>query len=196
MSTQLAQDKPPHVAFEYKAVEDRPQTVATGKYSTKDVAFARVTRPGSRDTLEVEAETWLQQLQHRAKQSLCPDSWAKGFREMFEAWKKGEEIPTSGTPIKGWQLMSPAAQNMIVQAGFRTVEELANASDSEAGAIGMGAVELRAKARLWLEQASGPGKVIERLNALEVQAKTLAETNAALDAENKRLRALYEADKK
>lgn len=193
---QLAQDKPPHVAFEYRPVEDRTQTIATGKYSTKDVAFARVTRPGSRDTLEVEVESWLKQLSEKARQNLCPPSWASGFREMFEAWKKGEELPTSGTPIKGWQLLSPAAQNMIIKAGFRTVEELAAAPDVEVGSIGMGAVELRQKARLWMEEASGPGKVVERLSALEVQSRTLAEVNERQAAELAALRAKYEPEGK
>jgi hypothetical protein len=186
---QNVQEKPPFVTFEREAVEDRAQTIATGKYSTKDVAFARVTRPGSRDTLVVEAENWLKQLTDRAKQGLCPETWPPHFKLMFEQWKSGEEPPVTGTAIKGWQMLSPAAQKLVIQAGFRTVEDVAAAGDAELAAIGMGAVEIRNKARAWLEAADGPGKLAAKLDALQVQLGQLLETNKAQAAELARYKA-------
>ena len=182
-------EKPPYVVFEYRPVEDRTQTIAQGRFIAKDVAFAKITRPGSRDTLEVEAESWLNQLKLKASRNEAPAEWATGFREMFERWKKGEDIPLEGTPLKGWPVISPAAQVLIGKAGFRTVEELASAGDAEVSQIGTGAIEFRNKAKLWLEQASGPGKLVERVNAMDVQLKQVLEINAKQAEEIKSLRA-------
>lgn len=179
MNQQL-EEKPPYVRFEYRPVEDRAKTIASGHYATKDVAYALITRPGSKDTHEAVVEDWLANLDSRVRQDLCPPSWAEGFRQMFEKWEKGEEIPVEGTPIKGWPVMSPSAQLTIIQAGFRTVEELASAGDTEIGAIGPGAFEFRKKARTWMEQANGPGKATERITALETQLLQLVETNKKL----------------
>jgi hypothetical protein len=182
------QDKPPYVTFEYRPVEDRTKSLAEGRFVSKDVAFAKVTRPGSRDTLEVEAENWLKQLAEKANQGIAPSSWATGFRDMFEKWKRGEDVPVEGTPIKTWPVISPSVQLLVIRAGFRTVEELAGAGDAEIAQIGTGAVDTRNKARIWLEQANSTGKVVERLNALEVALKQSQETIAAQAEEIKALR--------
>ena len=178
--SEFTNDRPPMVTFEYRAVEDRAATQTNGHYSTKDVPFASIMRPGSKDVLEVEATQWLKRLEEDARQGRAPQSWAEGFSAMFERWKKGEEIPVEGTPIKGWTPLSPAQQKDIITAGFRTVEELAQASDPEVGSIGIGAYDLRKKARTWIEQANGPGKILARLEALEVQNKELQALNSQL----------------
>lgn len=190
MNSPVVNDRPPYVTFEMRAVEDRTKLIKAGHYGTKDVAFALITRPGSKDTHEAVAEDWLSQLQSRARQNLVPATWADHFQAMFEKWKKGEEVPVEGTPIKGWPILGPSAQQSVIQAGFRTVEELAQAGDAEAASIGTGAIELRSKARLWLEQAESSGKVVERLNALELQLaeqmKLNKELSAALAAEKEK----------
>lgn len=160
---------PPRLEFEYRPVEDRPATMAKGCYQTKDVAFVLVHRPGSKDVHEEDAEAWGKKLAERARQGLCPSSWVEDFKRVFEAWKKGEEIPVSGTPIRLWPGLSPSAVKMIVQAGFLTVEQLASANDVEIGTIGLGAIEFRNRARSYLEAANGPGKMAEEMRSLKAQ---------------------------
>lgn len=181
------ESRPPFVRFEYRPVEDRAATLAKGHYSTKDVAYALITRPGSKDTHEALAEDWLKTMEAKARENLVPPTWPEAFKQLFERWKKGEEAPVEGTPIKGWPVLGPSAQQTLIQAGFRTVEDLAAAPDPELNSIGPGAIEFRNKARAWLEQANGPGKAVERITALEAQLaqqsaliKQLSEANSAL----------------
>ncbi len=183
------EDKPPYVTFEYRAVEDRAKEISKGHYATKDVAFANVTRPGSKDTLEVNAEDWLNGLSLRAKQGLVPPSWADGFASMFEKWKSGEEAPVSGTSIKGSPLYGPSAQKTLIAAGFRTNEDLASAGDAEISGIGTGAMELRNKARTWVEQSTSIGTVVAKMTALETQLADLIRINQEQEAALKAYRA-------
>lgn len=182
MSNQV-QDAPPLLEFEYRAVEDRTKTLASGAYSTKDVAFVMVHRPGSKDVHEEDAEAWGRKLAERARQGLCPQTWVLDFKRLFEAWKNGEELPPEGTPIKSWPALSPSAVKQIIAAGFRTVEQLASANDVECSSIGLQAIEFRNRARQYVEAATGPGKVAEKQRELEAriaaQDLLIAELQAA-----------------
>jgi hypothetical protein len=175
---------PPRLEFEFRPVEDRAKTLATGGYATKDVAFVLVHRPGSKDVHEEDAVAWGKKLAERARQGLCPSTWVDDFNRVFAAWQKGEEIPVSGTPIKLWPALSPSAAKLIVGAGFLTVEQLASANDVEIGAIGLGAIDFRNRARQYLEAASGPGKMAEEMRALKAQNEAMQAQIADLVAAN------------
>ena len=168
-------DRPPYVVWEIRQVEDRAASIAKGHYSTKDVDFAIITRPGSRDTMDREALPWLADLKQKANKGELPLTWYQGFQSSYDAWRKGEELPTEGTPIKGWPLLSPAAQKDLVHIGIRTVEDLAAFSDSELGQIGLGALAMKLKAQEWLKAANGPGKAAEEAAAIRTQLAQLIE---------------------
>lgn len=179
------QQAPPRLEFEYRPVEDRKKTQETGSYVSKDVAFVLVHRPGSKDVHEEDAEAWGRKLAERARQGLCPSSWVHDFKRIFEAWKKGEEIPVEGTPIRLWPGLKPSEVKMILAAGFLTVEQLASANDVEAGTIGLQAIDYRNRARQYLEAANGPGKMLEKQKALEAQiAAQQEQINQLLSAVN------------
>ncbi len=165
--------RPPYVQWESRAVEDRTASLANGHYTSKNVDFAVITRPGSRDTIEKEALPWLAELRLKAQKKEIPENWYPAFVESHKFWKDGEELPLTGTPIKGWPVLSPAAQKDLVQMGIRTVEDLAAFSDSELGLIGTGAASYKQKAQAWLAAASGPGKVAEQLSSLQTQLSEL-----------------------
>lgn len=188
MNPNNQQDAPPLIEFEYRPVEDRAKSLASGSYATKDVAYVMVHRPGSKDVHEEDAEAWGKKLKLRAAQGLCPSTWVLDFERLFEAWKKNEELPVEGTAIKAWPVLSPSARKTIISAGFHTVEQLAAANDSEIAAVGMGGVEFRSRARTFLEAANGPGKMAEQLRALEA-------TNAAMKAQMEELVAALNAQK-
>lgn len=192
MST-VDNERPPYVVFETRAVEDRAASIAQGHYVAKDVIFATVTRPGSRDSSEFFAEDWLKRMQAQAQAGIIPPTWADGFLARFEAFKRNEALPEEGTPIKGWQLLTPAAQQTILQAGFRTVEELAGAGEAEVQRIGTGAIHFREKARAWLEEGKSKGVSAEKIADLSQKVTDLTETVQRLLDENKELRAKAEA---
>lgn len=186
MST-VDNSRPPYVVFERRSVEDRAASHAAGHYVGRDVDMAIITRPGSRDNLEQEAATWIAGLRKKAQDGQIPADWHRGFSEAYKAWQEGETLPEAGTPIKGWPILSPAAQKELISMGIRTVEDLAALPDSELQGVGIGAVANRQKAVAWLQAASGVGKVAEQLAA---QATQIAELVALTQAQAQEIAAL------
>lgn len=168
MTTFQPKDRPPYVTFAYEAVEDRNESIKQGRYISRDVAFVTVQQPGERDTVVKEAEVWLAEKFAQARDGRYPHDWAEHFQKKFEAWKKGEEIPVNGTPIKTWPAVSPSTTQAILAAGFLSVEDLAAASESQLAALGPGAITIRQKAQAWIDQANSVGKVAEELTSLKI----------------------------
>lgn len=173
MST-VDNDRPPYVVWETRAIEDRNASITAGHYVSKDVDFAVVTRPGSRDTLDKEALVWLADLREKSRKGELPQRWFEAFKESYDFWKKGEEAPVEGTPIKGWPPLSPASQKLLLSVGIRTVEDLAVFSDSELATLGTGALAYKTKAQSWLAAANGAGKLAEKVTAQTVELERLA----------------------
>jgi hypothetical protein len=48
----------------------------------------------------------------------------------YEAWKTGQELPESGTPLAAWNALTPEQAELFRQNGVRTVEEIAGFSDA------------------------------------------------------------------
>lgn len=177
MSIDLQEERPAYVRFEKRAVEDRAATIANGHYSTKDVEMALITPPYSRDCVEKEVKDWLAQLDEHVRNKRMPPRWRDAYKAQYEAWKKGEEIPVDGVPIKGWSMLSPSQQQNLLQIGVRTVEDLAGMNDEGMKRYGMGALDLKTKAAAWLKTAkSGVAKATQQISALTAENKTLKET--------------------
>lgn len=171
--------RPPYVRFERTSVEDRLSTLENGKYGFKDVDMAYITVPGNKDTVVRVVEDWIKDLTKRAEDGLCPSQWVIHFQTMYDYWKKGEEAPLNGTPIKGWGNLSPAQQKTVIQAGLTTVEDLAAANDAALHAVGMGGLSFKLKAVAWLKAAEGPGKLVEENTKLQMQLDAQAGQIAA-----------------
>lgn len=182
-------NRPPYVAWETRPVEDRSASIANGHYTSKDIDFAVITRPGSRDTLDREALVWLTELKNKAAKGEVPAAWFEGFKASYDSWKKGEELPATGTAIRDWPPLSPSARKDILAAGIRTVEDLAELSDSDLTSIGTGALAYKQKAQAWLKASAETGKVAEQIATLTQQIAELTALTAQLLEENKTLKA-------
>lgn len=189
----IKEDRPSYVKFERRAVEDRTRSIAEGAFKTKDVDFAIITPVGSKDRIERIATEWLVQVAQQVREERVPLAWLTAWEGAYAAWKKGEEIPLNGTPIKGWQVLGPAHQTNIIAANILTVEDLAQANDEAIRRIGMGAIELRDKAIAWLKGAAGPGKFAQELSALQAKQRALEQANEQLLAANKEMKAELDA---
>lgn len=172
-------DRPAYVRFERVAVEDKPATLASGRYAAKDVDFALITPPYSRDVVRIKVSQWLLNLDQDVRNDRIPEAWADKYKEAYGRFKNGQEQPVTGTAIRGWGVISPAQQETLVRMNVLTVEDLAGINDEGMRRIGMGGVELKNKAKAWLSQLSDKGP--------------LTEENAALKAENERLMIANEA---
>ena len=183
-------ERPPYVSFERRPVEDRNASIEAGRYIARDVDFVIITRAGSRDTVEKDAKAWLQEIEEKSRKGRVPPEWAKHFNSAYEFWLKGESAPESGTPIKGWGVISPAMQDTLLKSGIRTVEDLAMSGQAELQTVGMGALSLKQKAQTWLDLAKDRGTVTEEMLALQTKVADLTELVSKLMDANKELRAL------
>lgn len=176
------EDRPPYVQWELRTMEDRNASIAAGHYVGKDVAFAIIMRPGSKDKVEKLAETWLEEISLKARNGELPSLWSEAFKASYKAWKDGEEEPVSGTPLKLFAVLSPSQLKTLISAGVKSVEDLAQLPDQELQQITVGGIGLKIKARAWLLQANDAGKLAEENAALQVKVEALQEQLTALSA--------------
>lgn len=181
-------NRPPYVVFEQRDIEDRAASEAAGHYVGKAVHFAVVTRPGSRDTFEQDADTWLRNLREKARQKQVPPQWYDAFKASYDAYLSGEEGPVNGIPLRDWPPLSPAARKTLIAAGILSVEDLANVPDADFQNIGIGALSYKQKAIAWLAQAKDSGVTAAKTAALEIQVKELVELAKKQSEEIKNLR--------
>ena len=184
---QAAEARPPYVSFEMKPVEDRQASIDSGYYQTKDVDYALITPQGSKDRVERIASEWFVNLRQMVQEQRFPGEWLRHFEALYDAWKKGLELPTSGTPILTWPVLSPSQAKSCLDAHVRTVEDLAAANEETIMRIGMGGRALKDKAVSWLTAASSTGKVTEELSATRAALADAKSRNESLEKQLKEL---------
>lgn len=97
------------------------------------------------------------------------------FEPAYEAWKKGNAFPTTGTPLSAWSGLSPEQAEVIKMTGIRTVDELANVTSSIASKIQLPNIDnIIHSAKLFLESKDA------NAFAASLEAKE-AELNAAIE---------------
>ena len=180
-------ERPAYVRFERRAVEDKAASLREGKSVSKDVDFALVTPPYSRDVFEQEASAWLAQMKREVSSRRLPVEWYEKYIESYERWKRNEEMPLSGTPIKGWGMLSPAQQKNLVSLNILTVEDLAAVNDEGKRRIVMGAQDLCNKARACLSQTKDKGPLTMENAALKAENQALKTQVEQMDARVKAL---------
>lgn len=163
--------KPPHVTFERRPIEDKAATKREGRYIAKDIDYAIIMAPYSdgKESVIVKVHQWFENLENEIKAGRYPAAWLEIHRKNYERFKQGQEIPLNGVPIKGWGVISPAQQEMLIHRHILTVEELAGINDVGMGAIGMGAMDLKRKAVTWLAQTEERGPLTIKMTDLEKQ---------------------------
>lgn len=170
------EERPAYVIFEARPVTDKEASLKAGMNVSVDQDWALITPPYSKDQVEQKVATWFSNLEFNARNGRIPQTWVKMYHDQYDAWKKGQEIPLNGTPIKNWAIPSPAQVKNLIAAGMKTVEDLALCNDEGLRRLGMGGIELRNKAKAFLASAS-----------------SVVEENAALKTEIEQLKASLEA---
>lgn len=170
----ILKSRPPFVMFETRAIPDRQASEKAGIMQYKNVNFALITPAGSKDCVEKIADEWFLQIRKQAMEGNYPADWVPYFELRYAEWKKGNEMPENGTPLKMWPVCTPADIAVCQAAKIFTVEDLAALPESGFQSIGMGARVLREKAIAWLGSGD-KGKMAEQLSALEVKVRELSE---------------------
>lgn len=186
----LAKEKMPYVTFKTEAEEDLKASREKGRYIGMDVDYACITTPGTKDVLFERIPDWWEKKFDEVRNGRCPQAWLDKWQADYDRFKKGQELPTEGTPIRGWSQISPAQMEAIIRANILTVEDMATANDTALQMIGMGAVNVKYKAEAWLKQAKSKGPVTQELAAVKRERDSLQSQVATLEAQVTKLKAM------
>jgi FtsZ-binding cell division protein ZapB len=174
----------PYIRFEQRPLERRTED---GGVYYEDVDFALITAQGSKDTTEKIWREWVPQIKRAAMDGQYPPGWIPRFEEMYKIWKETNQDPVIGTPVKNWPAVSAAECKMLLNAGARSIEELAEANEELVGRIGMGARRLKQLAIDWMAANTVQGPIVGQMDVLRTQVedltrevKELREANASL----------------
>lgn len=104
------------------------------------------------------------------------------YRAHYERFKEGtKEVKLDGTDLRGWPMIDRATAETLAAMNVRTVEQLANLSDTDIMSLGMNGRPLRQKAIDWLQISSGASEAM----AMADQIRQLQEQLAATQQQNK-----------
>lgn len=190
---EIMKERPPYVTFEVRAEEDRQASIDAGQYKSKDVDYALITPAGSKDRVERVVSDWFEYLREQVQQGRFDPDWLSGFQHKYKLWKEGQELPVNGTPIKTWNVLSPAQCRTLLDLHVLTVEDLAVANEEVLSRIGMGARALQASARDWISSARDIGATSAKLTAVSTELEAALERIKSLEAQNTQLQATIAA---
>ena len=77
------------------------------------------------------------------------------FKAAYEAFKQGQAIAASGTPIEEWPTLTEAKRAELKAINIHTVDQLANLDPNGMKRLGIEGPELKAKAQAYLDRAAG-----------------------------------------
>lgn len=156
----------------------------TGEIIVRD--YVKYGPPQAMDRLVVEArvERILKAPPPADNNIAMQQAWQRRqfIEPLYEAWKRGEELPQTGMPIAACNFLRSEEVAVLKRSGIRTVEELADLRDSDLDAVKVPAMrEKRAQAKRFLE-AQDTNKAAAQMAArdaqLAEQAAELAELRA------------------
>lgn len=151
--TELSDRDKPYVRFETKVLPDPVRTKADGVQRFKNQDFAITTVPGDTKSNHIDKiEAFFEKKTQEMRAGRIRPQWLEDWKRDYKRYQEGQEIPVDGTPIHGWKLLTGAQQEELIRMNVRTVENLANLTDDGIRNFGMGAIELKRRAKAWLEQ--------------------------------------------
>lgn len=128
------------VEFYSEAVQNNFKSKQEGRPIYEDRVFVRIQTPGDTRTM-INSEATDQD------KAQFPKSW--------EAFQRGLEAVTEGTPLAQWTAVTTSQVKELAHVHVRTVEHLAALSDSSLQKMGPGYQSLREQARHYIEAAKG-----------------------------------------
>lgn len=170
-------------------VEDQAASLEQGKWVGSDVDFVTLKSQGGTDDVTYKVKSWFRIKEIEVQGGRFPRTWLEQYKAEYAAYKNKQEIPLVGTPIRGWGMISPAQQEMLISLNIRTVEDLSKIGDEAQRRIGMGSLAMKNKAIAWLSQLKDKGPATQEIAALKqdnlnqsTQIETLLKQVAELTA--------------
>lgn len=107
------------------------------------------------------------------------------YRRQYERFEKGMKDVVDGTPLNMWPVVNKSQVKECEFFEIRSVEQLAELSDSTCKRMGMGYMELRSKAKAWILSAKDSALVTRQAaenDRLQGEIEALKEQIAQLAA--------------
>jgi|SRR5579859_387576 len=179
----LMKERPPFVRFEEREMGlDPVATEKEGRPIPRVVVMACITSAGSKDEHEKPVDEWLLQIKAKALRGEYPIEWKNHFELQYSEWRKGNELPREGTPVKTWAMLTGEQRKRLIAIGVTTVEDLASYPDTNLSMIGIDGRYLRDTARGWINEAKDKG----------TNAKALADANVKIETQQEIIERLQE----
>lgn len=180
------ENRPAYVRFERRAVTDSERTLSEGHHVSKDEDYALITPPYSKDVVEKRVAAWFQTVEQNVRAGRVPERHYEQWKESYKRWQDGQEPPLDGTSVNDWSSISPSQRKNLISAGCRTVEDLAQANDEAMRRLGMGAQDLKNKAKAWLQASKDHGPLTMEIASLKNENAQLKGTIQSLQDKIKR----------
>lgn len=166
----------PYVQFRCEALEIKD---GDGHISYKNKYWADVVPAGGKDVVVKDAEEWIAQLRNKGETRGPFDSnaseyrtWHEHFSKLFAQYKAGEEMTTTGTPLRAILAFTKAEIAQAEGVRIYSLENLAAANEEEMRNMGIGARAMKDKASQLLA-SKGANHLAEENSALRVKLEAL-----------------------
>jgi hypothetical protein len=183
----LQQVRMPYVRFETAVAQSKD---ADGHAVYRNVYYANITPAGGKDEVVKIAEDWIKELQTKGEARGPFDGaaneyyhWYEHFSKAFDAFKKGEEMTTSGTPLRACMAFTKAEVQQAESVRIFSLEDLSVCNEEAIRHMGVGGRHLQAKAAEVLKNSVG-NQAAEQVAALKLQVETLTAQVLELSAVN------------
>jgi hypothetical protein len=142
-----------------------------------------IIRPhGSKDEYEMIAEQWIRQSERQARSgdpNFISMEWVMTIRNNYENWKSGKAPVLEGMDIRLWTALPKPQREMLLAAGFPTVEQVAAANEQALQQIGVGARQVKNRAVEFLAKSKTADTVALK-NTVAEQTKQIEQLLAAV----------------
>jgi len=168
----------PFISFERKAVEDKEKSLKYGRYIAKDMDFVTIHSPYSRDTVIYKIDRWLSDSEEKVSRGTLKSEWFEDWKRKHGIWLSRQATPTSGTPVRGWGVISPAQQETIINMDILTVEDIIRSDKLH---LIEGGKDIKQKAVTWLQALNDRGPLVQKLAELTAENERLKATVKSLE---------------
>lgn len=104
------------------------------------------------------AYPWLEKLKNHLKNGRITKEYYEHCEKSFNAFMKNQELPVEGTPLSEWTGATEAQKRKAIEIGINSVELCAEMTEEAIQAIGMGARDMKNKARAYVDRDREPEK--------------------------------------
>lgn len=174
----------PSLQFSREAVAYKDEQ---GHTLYRDEYFVEIRQRGGRDSVTKPAEEWIKELAAKGferggfdQNAAMYAAWHERAKNIFEMFKKGDEIPEQGMSLKGFPAFSPAELSLCKAVDLFTLEQLSEANEQAIQRLGPGGRSLKTKAIKMLDNYHH-GKAAEENAALRDQLAELHQKHHALE---------------